>query len=577
MPPMEQQTVLMPVAVTFEIIRVANRGRAGSGEVAVARRRSLYSAYAQMQRDAARAQAAQVRAQAAAEREAARAYAAHLRAQAAEDRERKRLYLESRAHEVAGMNADLEEAIEELQSLLSVSLRAGDLVDFSSLKRPASRPPWNHAGLERPEAPPQLQAFMPSPLAGMSKLFGKAKHKQAVAAGQARFGQATSDHRAREAHRINSLNQARAEWQTAAARLEAEAQKQHAEVDAFDAAYRRGDLDGVVSYCHLVLESSSYPPGFPQQFKFAYVPDSRQAVVEYELPSVEVVPNVKAYRYIKQSDSIAESARPQAQIKSLYASVVAQIAIRTLHELLTSDKAGHIDTVVFNGHVDTTDPGSGQRTRPCLVTVRATRETFEQLDLAHVEPLACLKHLSAGVSKSPAELLPVRPVVEFDMVDPRFVAEGDALSGLDQRPNLMELKPTEFETLIQNLFVKMGLEARQTRPSRDGGVDCVAWDPRPIFGGKVVIQAKRYKNTVGVSAVRDLFGTLQNEGASKGILVTTSGYGQASFDFAKNKPIELIDGSNLLYLLAEHTGVEAKIVAPDDWKDPVADIPGLDT
>ena len=78
--------------------------------------------------------------------------------------------------------------------------------------------------------------------------------------------------------------------------------------------------------------------------------------MEYELPTVDVVPAVKAYRYVKQSDSIAESARPQAQIKALYASVVAQVAIRTVRELLTSDKAGHIDTVVFNGHVDTTDP-----------------------------------------------------------------------------------------------------------------------------------------------------------------------------------------------------------------------------
>ncbi len=57
----------------------------------------------------------------------------------------------------------------------------------------------------------------------------------------------------------------------------------------------------------------------------------------------------------------------------------------------------------------------------------------------------------------------------------------------------------------------MGLETRQTQASRDGGVDCVAFNPRPIFGGKVVIQAKRYKNTVGVSAVRDLYGTMQNE------------------------------------------------------------------
>jgi restriction system protein len=164
------------------------------------------------------------------------------------------------------------------------------------------------------------------------------------------------------------------------------------------------------------------------------------------------------------------------------------------------------------------------------------------------------------VAPSPAELVPVRPVLEFNMVDARFVAESDALSELDQRPNLMDLSPLEFEALIQNLFVKMGLEARQTRASRDGGVDCVAWDPRPIFGGKVVIQAKRYKNTVGASAVRDLFGTLQNEGASKGILVTTSGYGQASFDFANNKPIERIDGSNLLYLLAELAVGPVKLV-----------------
>ena len=153
------------------------------------------------------------------------------------------------------------------------------------------------------------------------------------------------------------------------------------------------------------------------------------------------------------------------------------------------------------------------------------------------------------------------------MTDPRFIDSADVLSTLDQRPNLMELNPSEFEALITNLFATMGLDTRLTQPSRDGGVDCVAYDPRPIFGGKVVIQAKRYKNTVGVSAVRDLFGTVQNEGASKGILVTTSGYGKAAFDFAAGKPLELLDGSNLLYLLSQHAGIEAKIVAPENWVD----------
>jgi len=137
----------------------------------------------------------------------------------------------------------------------------------------------------------------------------------------------------------------------------------------------------------------------------------------------------------------------------------------------------------------------------------------------------------------------------------------DVLSDLESRPNLMDLNPFEFETLVANLFQQMGLETKLTRSSRDGGVDSIAFDKRPIVGGKVVIQAKRYKNTVGVSAVRDLYGTMMNEGANKGILVATSGYGPDAFDFAKDKPIELVDGGGLLYLL-EQVGIKARIVMP---------------
>lgn len=530
----------------------------------MARRSSLFSGYAQMQRQAARAPAARVRAEADARREAERARAAYLRARPLAEGP-KRTYSESRVPgvaDVAVMNADLEAAVKALKSILAAALKAGVLVSFSSLKKPASLPVWRPPELEPAQLPRLLELDMPTHSTYLSRL--SEKYEQAEAARRAKYEQVLSEHRVREEQRSGALASAHAEWVAAV---------NAGEIDTFEADYRRGDLDAIVSYCSLVLELSRYPDGFPQGYKLAYVPESRQAVVEYELPTAEVVPTVKAYRYVKASGTIAESARPQSQIKALYALTVAQIAIRTLYELFRSDHGGHIETVVFNGVVDTYDPGSGRRIRPCLVTVRTTRESFSELDLSRIEPLACLKYLSARVSKSPTELLPVRPVLEFSMVDPRFVAETDALSQLDQRPNLMDLSFLEFEALIQNLFIKMGLEARQTRPSRDGGVDCVAWDPRPIFGGKVVIQAKRYKNTVGVSSVRDLFGTLQNEGASKGILVTTSGYGQASFDFAKNKPIELIDGSNLLYLLAEHTGIEAKIVPPDDWKDLVADAP----
>jgi restriction system protein len=272
------------------------------------------------------------------------------------------------------------------------------------------------------------------------------------------------------------------------------------------------------------------------------------------------------YRYIKTKDTIEEKERKAADIRDLYQDIVASVALRTCHELFESDQGNHLEAVVFSGFVQTVDASTGKDIRPFLISVRATKQRFLEIDLSRIDKKACLRNLGGQLSPRPYEVQPVKPIVEFDMVDKRFVEQSNILSDLESRPNLMDLNPFEFENLVSNLFGQMGLETKLTRTARDGGVDAVAFDARPVIGGKVVIQAKRYKNTVGVSAVRDLYGTMMNEGANKGILVTTSGYGPDAFEFSKDKPIELLDGSQLLYLL-EQVGVKARIVFPDDWKD----------
>ena len=132
----------------------------------------------------------------------------------------------------------------------------------------------------------------------------------------------------------------------------------------------------------------------------------------------------------------------------------------------------------------------------------------------------------------------------------------DILAEINSIENLATMDWADFEHLVRQLFEKMftenGAEVKVTRASRDGGVDAVVFDPDPIRGGKFVIQAKRYNNVVPVSAVRDLYGTVINEGATKGILVTTSYFGSDSVEFAKDKPLTLIDGSNLVYLFQQY-------------------------
>jgi restriction system protein len=532
------------------------------------------SVWVQMQREAERRRREAERTARALDRERLRQEREAARQRAYDQKQQRRIYLEQRVAEADQLNGQLASIVEDLEGLLAFSLARRATLDFDSLKETPTALPFEPGELATPIEPPV--GLLPAPLSMLHKLVpgARAKHARLVQGAEQRNAEALA--RAVQAERGRQSNLAQAQRKHEQ-KVQAEAGRvatQHRDVDAFRADYEQRSPDAVVAYCSTVLAASRYPDKFPQQHKVAYVPESRQLVIEMDLPTFDVVPEMLEHRYVQSKDEITFKGRPATQRKALYLRVVSQVALRTVHEMFEADQGGHLESIVFNGHVDTIDPRTGQPTHPCIITLRTTRDLFEKLDLARVEPEACLRGLHASVSRSPAELSPVRPVLEFNMVDPRFVEEADVISSIDQRPNLMELSPGEFETLITNLFQKMGLETRLTQPSRDGGVDCVAYDPRPIFGGKVVIQAKRYKNTVGVSAVRDLFGTMQNEGASKGILVTTSGYGKASFEFAEGKPLELLSGSNLLYLLEQHAAIAAKIEAPDDWTDPVQDVAG---
>ena len=88
-------------------------------------------------------------------------------------------------------------------------------------------------------------------------------------------------------------------------------------------------------------------------------------------------------------------------------------------------------------------------------TVRTTKAEFSKLKLEQVDKILCLKNLGAHISARPDELQAVKPIVEFDMVDRRFIEQGDALAGLESRPNLMELTPGEFETLVVGADAKL--------------------------------------------------------------------------------------------------------------------------
>lgn len=327
-----------------------------------------------------------------------------------------------------------------------------------------------------------------------------------------------------------------------------------------------GDLEAFAVGVETVLGRIAYPVGLGGGARRAgFAPESRELVLEIELPAQTVVPSVQGYRYrASVPPAVVPQPRKEAECKALYRDLVARMALRAIDEAFAVTPPGLVDAVAFNGIVRAKDRATGKPIEPCLIGLRVSREAFGELvlDEPELDPVQSLRYLNAVVSQHPYDLEPVPPVVTFDLSRYKLAPGRDVVAGLDSRPDLLAMDPTEFEHLIRRLFEKAGLKSWVTQASRDDGIDAVAVIEQPLLSTQCIIQAKRTKNVVPADTVRAVAGLVNDTGASKGIVVTTAWFGKSSLDFAPRNRIELIEGRHLKALLLEHLGIDALIGLP---------------
>ncbi len=334
-------------------------------------------------------------------------------------------------------------------------------------------------------------------------------------------------------------------------------------VDELRESCKRGDAEAVASCIKAQLDCLTFPISYDEATEAQYDPTNKSIIVDYKFPTLEDLPKLKSVAFIKSKKEFKESYFPESYMKKKYDDVIYQIVLVILNVLFSQDEnRPTIEMATLNGKVSTIDRTTGQPITPYILSVNVNRDSFLALNLSAIDPKAWFKKSKGVSAASLANTAPVAPIVQINKEDKRFIEGYSVVESIDTGMNLAAIDWQDFENLIRELFEKefqtSGGEVKITQASRDGGVDAVAFDPDPIRGGKIVIQAKRYTNVVGVSAVRDLYGTILNEGATKGILVTTSNYGNDAYNFAKDKPITLLNGANLLYLLEKH-GYSARI------------------
>jgi len=494
-----------------------------------------------------------------------------------------KLHKEKQTKHVDELNQEAKEAIENLNNILIHTLGVDDTVDWNAIKR---KDPFRvkPGQLFTDEKEPHYIKFnsygrpiefekINDPI---EPTYEKIKNEYGFFSRLFRTKTITKDFESRltkweqQKEQTNKdnvdrelfFNQAVSIFENKKKKFEEEKERDNEALDNIRNRYNQKDHKAIEEYCDLVLANSQYPDYFPQNWVLEYREDSRISVVEYELPAPDQLPTIESYKYIKSRDELSEKVLTQAAKKKLYDSVIYEICIRTIHELFEADVINALDAVGFNGLVTNTNPATGIKETKLIISVVTNKDQFMTFDLSQVDSKATFKHMKGISAASLIDLTPIPPIIQLDKSDKRFISGRNVVGTLDDSVNLAAMHWDDFEHLIREIFEKefasSGGEVKVTQASADGGVDAVAFDPDPIRGGKIVIQAKRYTNIVGVAAVRDLYGTVMNEGATKGILVTTSNYGKDSYEFAKDKPITLLNGNNLLSLLEKH-GHKARI------------------
>lgn len=122
-------------------------------------------------------------------------------------------------------------------------------------------------------------------------------------------------------------------------------------------------------------------------------------------------------------------------------------------------------------------------------------------------------------------------------------------SGID---TIDSMSGAAFEEYVLERFRHLGYTGHLTPAGDDNGADMLLQKD----GTTTVVQAKRWKNSVGIDAIRQVKGAMDHYAAAHGIVVTNSTFTESACELASSYEIELWDRKKLIELMNKVKGKE---------------------
>jgi restriction system protein len=256
-----------------------------------------------------------------------------------EERAGKQFYKESRAAVADDLNTQLAAQLEQLNTILVCVLSRNPTVSFERFLKYPTEADLDSDQTLRLIPEPQRENNLPKKPSFFARLIPwiNNRYLASVIAAEERF-----------LEQLRTFEEIQRRRRDAMANLRAAADEHNRSLKAAETALRNNDPDAIRNYFELVLSTSSYPAKFPRTARVAYTPESKQLAFDYQLPLIDdIIPKVEKYKYVKTADTILESKKSERARQILYANVIAQIALRCLHEIFAADKHYQIDVVAL--------------------------------------------------------------------------------------------------------------------------------------------------------------------------------------------------------------------------------------
>ncbi len=181
----------------------------------------------------------------------------------------------------------------------------------------------------------------------------------------------------------------------AKADFERQKAEQNERIQRSRTGFEAGEPDAIREYFRFALSGLTTPYSPGGDADLAYDGASRTLCITMRLPAPGCLPSIVAYRYDSASETIVPKTLSERQARRLYREFASQSTLAVIYATFHADIKRYLSTVSVRATCPGIDPATGHPVDVCIVDVTVPWDSFRQVNLASVQPEACLRALGA--------------------------------------------------------------------------------------------------------------------------------------------------------------------------------------